>query len=574
MLRQLIKYGVALHVALIVAWSAWARGGSSPVYAWALPWLALGILEIMFLMPPSRSSDSTPRESLRELVRRIALDPITYIGAGLLAFLTTQWLNGPRELEFNVVDNIWEYTDPPVPWLPNCVDRGEALHVLLWFVAAYVVLLAVRHGMKRDDRVKLMKVIVLNGALLSALGIAQAITCPTKLFWYRPMGAQFFATFGYPNHGATFFMMMTALNIGLLIKTLEDRADGATGSGWLSLALFLNAAGMYFTLSRTAIILGTAILVVGALYGLFYLRKAIGKVERFCFISFGVIFLGVIAAMAVLPISPLHKEFENIPKIASMSTEVYGTDRAELADAASRIWADYPWTGVGGWGFRRYVALYMPEEEWGRLLSAGRANVHNDALQFLCEHGIIGFGLMSAIALVLLVQLLARLFTAKRVVDPVTSKQRTWFESVSPVTWACIVAVGVMCVHSTLDLPFRSIANMLVWFIAFASAPYFTKKGAGLGITEKVIALTEEQDRRHHHSESHHEHHHGHDDSHHHGHHEHSSAEHHGEHEHHEHHHDHSHESHEHHEHRHEHHHDEGGHDDHGSHHHVDRQRF
>ncbi|NLF85099.1 MAG: hypothetical protein GX571_03210, partial [Lentisphaerae bacterium] len=52
MINLLLRYGAAVHVALLVVYASWARGGSAPAYFWAIPWLALGILELMFLLPP------------------------------------------------------------------------------------------------------------------------------------------------------------------------------------------------------------------------------------------------------------------------------------------------------------------------------------------------------------------------------------------------------------------------------------------------------------------------------------------------------------------------------------------
>ena len=118
----------------------------------------------------------------------------------------------------------------------------------------------------------------------------------------------------------------------------------------------------------------------------------------------------------------------------------------------------------------------MDEDRWDYLRQSGRANVHNDALQFLCEHGMIGFGLMLAMTAALLVHAIAALFGVRRVPDPRTGRPLSWFQSVSPCVWGVFAAVVAMAVHSTIDLPFRSIANTLVWFVCLAFVPGFLPK--------------------------------------------------------------------------------------------------
>ncbi len=470
MIDLFVRYGVAIHVALMVVYSAWARGGSSPAYVWALPWLSLGLLEIMLLLPPAHRGE-TPKSAVRRMIGGILLDPITYIGIALLGFLLVQWLNGPCELVENPeAFSGWDYEPPPLKTLPFCVVREEALQVLLWFVAVVSAVVAVRHAVRPSARYFILKLFVANGALLSILGFAQVLTSPGKLFWYRPISVYFFSTFGYPNHAGTFFVMMTALSIGLLIRAIGNKGRRAE-IAWLALAFCLNAAGIYGSLCRAAIVMGSLIIVVGLAYSLIYLWNRVSRIR----VLAAIVIIAAIAVcagvLALVPGSPLKKEIDSIE--FSHLASVYQGDREELGQAALDIWKDHSWTGVGGWGFRRYVALYMGEDRWEYLQTSGRANVHNDALQFLCEHGVIGFGLMAALAIALLGHALVRLPLIRRETDPTSGQTHSWFGSVSPCVWASFAAIAAMMVHSTIDLPFRSIANTLVWFVLLACLPGF-----------------------------------------------------------------------------------------------------
>ena len=472
MIALFARFGVAIHVALLVIWSSWARGGSSPAYLWALPWLSLGVIEMLFLLPP-RQRDESPRSAVRHLVRRIVSDPVFYFGALLLVFLAFQWLNGPVELEWDDVDNVWRFGEPPLPGLPFCADQDGARQVFIWFMAVVTAVLAIRNGTGPRSRYLILRILVVNGALLAILGFLQAVTCPNKLFWYRPMSVFFFSTFGYPNHAGAFFVLTSAVNMGLLIRAL-GAMDDANHPIFYGITLILNGAGAYASLCRAAIVLGTLLVLFAILYGTFFL---FGKISR----ATGIKILGAFAAMACCGAIFLARPGTGFAKeVATLSSEsaktVYGGDRAQLLDAALEIWKDNPWPGVGGWGFRQYVGLYVGEENWKMLQQNGKANVHNDLAQMLCEHGAIGGGLILAIVVALLVHLAIRLATMRRMVNPANDKDESWLRSIPPTVVMSLAGCTCTVVHCTIDLPFRSTAILLTWFIVLACLPGFVHR--------------------------------------------------------------------------------------------------
>lgn len=535
MSRLFTKYGIALHVALLIVYASWAKGGSSPYYSWALPWLALGILDIMFLLPPANEFEN-PAVATKRLLRNIFLDPVTYIGMALVAFLTIQWANGPRIRSIDD-DGSLVFSDPPLPSFPSCVEQDLALQVLFWFIAIVVAVIAVRHALKPGARYLLLKLIVANGAVLAVLGFIQnpSFAQSGKILWCIPVDVYFFSTFGYPNHAGAFFELITAINIGLIIRALADK-EHSDGLGWMSIALLANIAGALGSLCRASLLLTSCILLFGLIYAMIYLFQRISLGKYLCLIGFSLVILSAGAVFALLPGSPLAKEAATIlPKNTAAATSVshaeldipsekqdntketapkaisedqasdyyvsaddlmdkpsenrqkdvlaiihkiwesvyVNSDRAILGDAAISIWKKNPWTGVGGWGFRQYVAGEVGEDQWEYLQSAGRANVHNDAYQFLCEHGIIGFGLMSALFIALVVHTFMRFTGLKRAINYSTGDKRCWFRSVSPMIWMTFAGCIVILVHSTLDLPFRSAAVSLVFFVSLACLPAF-----------------------------------------------------------------------------------------------------
>lgn len=472
MIGFLSKYGVAIHVALLVVWSSWARGGSSPAYFWALPWLSLLVWEMMLFLPPKASGQS-PGRALSTLLSRIFTDPVFYFGVVLLSFLAIQCLNGPRTLQFDAIARRWDYTPAPLADLPFCVDKGDAVQPLIWFFAAATAVLAVKNATKDRSKYMIFRILSINGALLSILGFLQMFFSPDRLFWYREMEVYFFSTFGYPNHAGTFFMLISSVNMGLLARAVIHREKKREILLWAS-TLLLNAAAVYGSLCRAAIILETGLIVFAFAFALFRLR------DRFSanFLVKTVVVAGLAVALSVFSVARfgqgLVKELSTIDSGAIAG--IYDGDRGDLAGAALDIWKDNPWTGVGGWGFRRYVALYMPPAKWEMIQQHGKANVHNDILQFLCEHGCIGAGLIFAIAITLAVRLVLRISTAERAVDPDTGAKRSILDSLPPTVVTASAGIVATVIHSTIDLPFRSTAVLLAWFIVFAALPGIIRK--------------------------------------------------------------------------------------------------
>ncbi len=471
MTSLLIRYGIVLHVAVLAIYTSWARGGSAPAFFWAIPWLAAGIIEMMFLLPPVRGGEST-HGAIRHLWRGILRDPIFYMGGTLIVFLVLQWLNGPREMVYDAGMAKWEYTPAPWPGLPFCVVRAEAAQVLFWALGVYAILLAMRHDARLSGKRWLLKVLVYNGALLSLLGLLHLATGTDKLFWIRPIGTFFFSTFGYPNHASAYFTLLTSINVGLLLETLGGEGQERSPGYWLSVSFVLNLLGVFFSLGRAGMVLTLGILAVGALYGVIYLASRVTVATK---VRLGVMLGGLLLFTAFffvkVPDNPIAQELRNI-HLLRLHEQLQG-DRAELAQAAIEIWQDYPWGGTGGWGFRRFVGLYMGPEKYEYLRSAGRANVHNDAIQYLCEHGAIGAVLILGLIFTLVGHIGLRLISMPRTTDSGAIQAHCWFMSVSPVVWFILIGTAATAIHSLIDLPFRSMAIISVWFIALSAAPSF-----------------------------------------------------------------------------------------------------
>lgn len=141
---------------------------------------------------------------------------------------------------------------------------------------------------------------------------------------------------------------------------------------------------------------------------------------------------------------------------------------------AIEIFKDYPLFGCGGWGYQHFSPTKLldkdgyPRRDWG----AGSANVHNDYLQFLAEHGAVGFLLLAGIVALLVLPAArtwrrlskaARFLPANRKLPPPQS-----FFVFPGAAFAALVAAAVPLVHAFGDCPLRSPAILTLFFAALS----------------------------------------------------------------------------------------------------------
>ncbi len=545
MAQNLPRLAVMLHVAFIAIYLAWMRGGTVPDFYSPLPWLAVALVEMTVLFPVLKKGE-TDGEGRSRIIRSILRDPIFYLGIFFLAFLGIQCANGPCELFYDVESGVWKYSDPPMAGWPSCVNRAESSQLLYWYSPVFAILIAIRHGLSRKAKINLLKILVAAGALLSFVGIIQFVSGTDKIFWITQIPVQFFASFGYPNHAGSYFTLLFAISIGLLLHAMADEVNHPKVH-WLVACMALNLLGATFSLCRAAICMSWCIAIFGFVYGIAYVGPLVTKSTK---LRIGVTAIIAVGAAAFLffvayPDNAIRREIGTIfhagqkarvVKVegASKTSQAAAKDGASRADdsgkskveienpfsgdrkflsgIAADIWKDHPWTGVGGWGFRRYAGLYVDQSQWKNLRSAGRANVHNDFMQYLCEHGVIGISLLLGTIVVLLIPTWYRFIRfAMTPVDATaadrTDGDRAFVFRVSPLVWFMAIGTMSVVVHSLIDLPFRSPAVITLWFICLAVMPAMLPRSKDN--VDKVSAdavISGDEGSRHHHHHHHHSH--------------------------------------------------------------------
>lgn len=432
-------------ITILLIYAAWARGGTVQSLQLVLPILGAAILAAL----------AFKANNLKRLLR----DPITWIGLLFLVLLTIQWWNAGRVHFFDPFTSEWGYTIPRVSWLPAAFSRAEAAEMLRWFFPAWALVLALRNGKLGERGAFLLLVILaLNSALLALFGFVQNLAGANSFIWHD-IGARCFATFGYENHAGSYFVLMSSVSIGLLLEELfgRDRFRKRHLLLWTLLAL-INVAGANLSHSRAGMMLSWGMLMLGIAGAIYYAGRR-WRFGRWVDGALASLAFVIVAAVIVLRIGgpSIKSEVSSLDELRGKVAEgrsatlVLG-DRVDLAEAAIGIWKTYPAFGCGGWGYRYLMPYELPDDDWQWASGGvGKANVHNDFLQFLAEFGAVGTGLMLLAALLIL-------------------RPASGGASRRPLTAMALAGCALVVVHSMIDLPFRSPAILYAWLTVLVAA--------------------------------------------------------------------------------------------------------
>ena len=142
------------------------------------------------------------------------------------------------------------------------------------------------------------------------------------------------------------------------------------------------------------------------------------------------------------------------------------------ASAAMKIWQDHPWVGVGPDGFRHFVGSVVNDKEW-KLISTNQAFAYNDTVQFLCEYGLLGFGLLFFSVIMLIVSVVYRLRLAWKYGVSDKKGGRSFLFRLSPSVVTGALALGVCALESLMGSPFRAPCVLISWGIVLSILPAF-----------------------------------------------------------------------------------------------------
>lgn len=447
-------------VFLLLAVTAWARGGSSDITPWLQFVLATLVVVVYFWEVFSGNFKGVAGGMFR--------DPVLYLGLALLVLLGVQWANSGRELYYNSSLETWLYSDAPNRMLPFAFSAGEAKEVWIWFYCAVVIAVSVRSSlMSRRGIYRLWKLMLMNSCLLGLFGMVQFLSGTERIFWVKHLPYQrFFASFGYSNHAGSFFILMLFLAGSMFVRRVfrHQPARFTLKTFFLLAAILLHLLCANLTLSRYAILGSWVGVTVVAVY---IARRLWRKGTPALKLNMSVLLVcsGVVAIYASFSAAGamLGRELSSFLRLQD---EFIGDGRMIMFRAGLSVWRESPLFGVGPWGFRHLVGLHL-DESLHFMLGPGSANLHNDALQYLAESGVVGLGLMAGVAGVL--------------VWPIRmSVLRQWMPGV-----ILVVGVSAIALQGMFDLPMRNPAVFYCWLAIIAGASKISSEKL---CEEKVLA--------------------------------------------------------------------------------------
>lgn len=413
--------------------------------------------------------------------RAVWRDAVFWLGLLFNGYLLLQWSNAGRELYLDPALNQWLYSDPPRPGWPYAFDAAEAWQMITWFFPAWIIVCAIRspHFTRQSAR-HLVLTLIASAGLLALFGLIQSQSGTKSVYWLVPFRAGFFASFAYVNHTTSFFGLMTCVAAGYLFQALFIWKSSRR---WYDLvipaaSILAGLLALILCGSRAAVFFAGALALLIAGYGLIRFWQTGKPAQRLHAIALTLVVVTVlVASVGGLAKDAIVNEFK--PKPIRRVTGEYDAPgkvhltlnldlRILMARTGWQVWQTEPWIGVGGWGYKYLAAFHIPEEQWWIITRNGFANVHLDALQFLAEFGIIGFGLIAAVVILLVCDALRG------------------FRLRQPFRIFAFAGLGLVMIHSIIDIPFRSPGVLYHWLAVLAFIPLIDKNHAISNLDSKL----------------------------------------------------------------------------------------
>ncbi|MCQ2392838.1 MAG: O-antigen ligase family protein [Kiritimatiellae bacterium] len=455
----------------------WAYGGTrAATLAEVMPWASFACLIGIFLFPQRRDKEAWD-SSIKRVLKGFVKDPCLWVVVVFLLYLVIPLFNVALcpTCDWQRI-NAGENPFPPFRFLPFCVNPKEHAGLLWWFGPLFLVALGVRHGLVKSGKRAFFEGLVWNGAALSFFGFIQLVFGAKFPYWgevARPI--HFFSVFGYPNDAGSFFAFTYVLSLGLWCQTMarveeRDLSEGVSHpyirAHYPVLLVALNFCAVLASLCRAAMSLSVLMTFVFVVYSVMRAFSGEGwrRGLRFRHSVTACVLLFVLAGAVFVYAPPeVGREFSTV-NVLSTSNRVTGKGQYHTR-VATAMMRDFPFFGVGGWGYKHFCLSYMTPADKKVLQTVGGVNVHNDYLQYLAELGMVGAGLLLTCFVLLATPWMRtwRHLTQKALAMARASmgaSTLTIFVVEPPVLWT-FLAIAVVAIHAFGDCPLRAPAILV-----------------------------------------------------------------------------------------------------------------
>ena len=518
----------AIIFAAVVGAFAWVFGGTcGDVMLHVTPWIWLLLVETMLFFPQRHRGESI-YEARERVWTRMRTDPLTWVSVFMLVFLCIPFVNAglcPNCDAAAIAAGAEEA--PPVAFLPFCVNRLHHLGVVLWYLPALSTMIAVRHALTKKGKRMFLEMIVWNGVALAVFGFVQQVMGAPGPLWSELNGqsaAYFFSTFGYSNMGGDYFTTMFGLSVAMWRwrvdeVTKEENSLHTEGRSlgrqlfwrkhYMMIAVVITFIGAMSSLSRAAIMLTTTLAIIFFIHAAVMFLAHMRKAAR---VRSGVYSTIILVLIALLASIFMPRELQR--EVSTISTNEVLQRVTGKHDVLTRqaldLWRDHPIFGCGGWGFMHLQITKATEDDLKHnyVGGTGEANVHNDYVQMLTEHGLVGLGTFALVIFLLLLPVATAWRTLSVTARFAQKKSerlpppQSLFALPAPAFCILLTAIAT-CVHAFGDCPLRSPAILTIFLTELAAIDGFLPH---INTTEEETEVDPVPEEHHHHHHHHHHH--------------------------------------------------------------------
>jgi len=427
-----------------------------------LLWWSLILAELFVLIPAVHKGENLS-DARRRTWKTLSADAFLYFGLSVSLYLFVQWLNGGCTPVYDVNAGVWNYSQPDVKWLPYSIDQVDSLRMFNIMTAFVVIGLCIRHAAgKRSKRALLQGLSVLSG-FFAVFAV-----------WQGMAGNQTYLGFMLKSESSSmgsFFGFWLIMGIGSYADSLACR-QRRTEIIYV-MGILCNFAGMLFFTQLPAMIMFTLVAILVLIYTGLYLSAHVSRpfLIKFYMLTFLIIAGGLLVLFVVFPQSALTDKI-GLTSDISGSWQALVESKNIRSETALQIWKEHKWFGTGAEGFQHYAGSFLNDKGWS-LLKVNKGLVYNDSLQVLCEFGLLGSAIFSALLFTMLVPIFYRAHIAWSKGTHSSDAGRRYLLRVSPFFVTGVLAISCCFAESFVSSPYRFPALFVSFFIVMLSIPAF-----------------------------------------------------------------------------------------------------
>ncbi len=444
---------------LVLSYSGWFYNNEALDNPFYLPILSLLLLVSTLLRPTLKFDFSTTKLQCNKVLK----DPVIWTFTIFLVYIFIQYINsGALRVYENETLRMVPLSYKSIPF---SLSQVFARRMLIWTFTGLSILIAIRHGLSSfKSLLWIYTGIIVNGLLLAVVGLAQFFTGTDKMLGLYPINdTVFFSTFGYENNGGSFFTLLAALTLGGILYSIFNltRYKFVTFTFFLlSFSVFIISIFPTFTRFCYLQAILLVLILMLSLFTALVWKVSLRKVTPLLMLLF--LFTGAFNQVEKNK-AQVSSDFKNITNMNMDLVKREFSVRSWQWDYTIQTWKDYPLYGTGHDNMRYVQAWYGRKNphHLAMIRSAGKANTHNDFLQYLSEFGVIGMTLLMIPLLLMLSSAFCNKF---------------WLNG---LFLGSFFGVGLNLAHSLVDLPYRSAQNTfttLALLALLSSIPCLVKK--------------------------------------------------------------------------------------------------